>query len=175
MKISVVIYEEPGEEYIYGVLAPSINEEEFLNKLNNGIEAYNADVDLLIQHKDLLRTKYRLNAPVEEITGMSLIGREQYPKFPATIPKGMGKTIQQAYPDIYAERQRIEAHNELFWTKHQEFVSAANIEIEKELKPLRDELVYKYPLYAAFARSEENIYYKFKLEEKNYITFAEAH
>ena len=67
----------------------------------------------------------------------------------------MGKTIQEAYPD---------------WSKHREFVGAANIEIEKEVKPFLDELVAKHPLYGVFAMSAERIYHEFQMERIPYIT-----
>lgn len=168
MRINVIEYSERGEEYIFAVLDASVNAVEYIKSLNEGIEAYNADIDAYWEKKNELDTYYGTNKQVEELTGMELISHDKYPRFPGQVPKGT-RSVQEAYPEIHAERQRIDAHNTLVRHRYESILNDLRLKVEEDLNPIADALIKKYPMYPDFVETKERIWSNFELKTIRYI------
>lgn len=169
MRVNAINYPEPGEEYIFAVLDENIDAEKYIDALNAGAEAYNADIDIFWEKKQELNNKYGVGRGVEELTGMHLIPDTQYPRFPGQVPKGT-RDIRLAFPDIQAERERIDTHNQLIYDRYHALMGELVGKVEDEIKPLSDEINAKYPMYIGFSNQKERIYYKFQLTTIRKIT-----
>lgn len=166
----VVYYSEIGEGMsIECILDPSIDGKEYVERLNRNIEPYNRDIDEYIAKKSALNQLYGLNRSYEEITGSERLN-EREPKYPAEKPKGF-KNIQEACPEITIERERRRlsniANNEIYY----DFIYRRNEIVKNELKPLKEELINKWPEFKAWINSDysNKIYNNFQLTTYKYL------
>lgn len=168
-RINAITYSEPGEgEFVYRILDPSIDGETYVKKLNDAIPEYNTEINAFEAKKSALMNLYGYYASYDEITGSEFLN-EREPKFPSEKPKGF-KTIQEAYPEITAERARrrqvnLENHNIYYGRR-----KVIENKVEEEIKPLKDVLILKWPEFKRWIiGSPENIWYTFELRDYLYL------
>ncbi len=110
-RIQAIYYDEP-EGGIYSILAPEINGEEYVKKLNERAEEFNKLVEVLEEKETELNSIYNYYASFEEVTGVERLN-EREPKYPPQTPKGF-KSVILAFPEIGEERERRRLHNEKY-------------------------------------------------------------
>jgi hypothetical protein len=173
-KIKAVIYSELGEgDTVVCVLDPSVDAEKYVKQMNDDIPEFNKDVDIINSKISELREKYRLNESFESITGEPLLN-EREPKYPAQKPAGF-KSVQVACPEITLERERRRLVNEKNREIYNKFMNEARSNLEKEIEPLNQALIAKWPKFKAWTKSSyyyssRRIYETFYLNTFNYIS-----
>ncbi len=172
-KVEAVVYDELGEGlFVYGILSPDINGEEFVKALNAKIEPFNNDVELFNEKATELQKLHGVNLSMLEITGEELLN-EREPKYPATTPLGF-KNVQDACPDITIERNRRKLHNERLQEIRYAHIQKATEKFEIDILPFKTELGNKWPEFKSNVNSrfsyEMRIYYPFRLTKFKNIT-----
>ena len=112
------------------------------------------------------------NLRLVEVCGEDYLGPEHRPKFPQQIPKGF-KTIQEAYPEIHAQRLHYVAHNEKLekiYSTHRENVhQTVNKLLQDDIKRIRE----THPNYKMFFSDYSyfnKIYYTFELTNFKFLS-----
>lgn len=172
-KLNRIYYSEPGEGFTYCVLAPNVNGDEYVKKLNSRIVDFNKDIEGLNNIETELRAKHKVDYSFEKITGAERLN-EREPKYPAELPKGV-KSAKEAYPEITAERQRKAEINEKNWKVYTDFTSNAIEQVKLDLKPFKAELLEKWPEFKSWINGDSydrTIYGEFILQASSlrYVT-----
>jgi len=171
VEINAVFYDSPEGAYVYCVLDPSIDGEEYVKNLNERAAEYNKDVEKYQELIQELKTKHKWFASFKEVTGADMLNARE-PKFPANMPKGV-KNAEEAYPEIALERQRRREINAVNIEINNKYGNEVREKVELESKDLKDEIKSKWGEFTGFDshfHSFEKIYYKFFLSPCDYIT-----
>lgn len=170
MGVEAIFYSELGEGIrIVAILDPSINGKEYVKSMNEKIEPYNIDIKEFEVKKSAINELHGINKTFEEVTGEERLN-EREPKYPAEKPKGF-KNIQEACPEITAERERRIVHNQKYRKIYEDFMVQAYEKVRNDLKPLKEELINKWPEFKAWIKSDysNTIYHTFELTSYKYI------